>query len=159
MGGQSGRPSTYSRSTALFSISPDAGEEEIIHEYFHHIDWTLARPPAQTVSTDFTNPVGWELHLEVNRLGQLGAEGRNALREQIKGNVFLEDLFGSLTFNKVGRGHLIHYFVQNPGSQQREAFADLGTLYAKGYWSRVKAVAPDLAKAFEEWLDLVLTKE
>ena len=76
-----------------------------------------------------------QLHLEIVRLGSLGDAGRQALTERIAGNVFLEDLFGSLTFNKVGRGHLT------------------------GQWSRVNAVAPELAKAFEKWLDSVLSKE
>ena len=150
--GPLGHTSSYDSKTKTLSLAPDADAAEILHEYFHHIDYSLATHGAPTVSIDEHSLIGKQIRREIARFGNMG-EALQEIERRTAGDLNLEDLFGALTFNKIGGGHPTEYFIENWGSQYREIFANLGSLFSSGNrWSRVKAVAPELAAAFETWI-------
>ena len=145
--------SNYNAAGRRIAVASAATPDELIHEYFHHIDYGLAKIPFKTVSVDQRTIIGLEFHLEIERLGKLGEDGKATLEGRIGGNRWLDDLFSALTFNRIGQGHSLQYWIADSDRRFREAFSDLGTLYSTGEWSRVKSTLPDLAEAFEQWLN------
>lgn len=157
--GPAGRPSRYDARKREFRIAPDADVAEILHEYFHHIDHSLTRLPFQTVSTDRGTILGEAISNEIERFGTLGETGRKSLAARIRGDLNLEDMPGAISLNEVGRGHAREYWAFHTGSRYREVFANLGSMFSTGRRGRVKSVLPELAAAFEAWLDAAIAKE
>lgn len=145
--------SNYQVAEGLLAVSKTGTPAELVHEYFHHIDYGLAEKPHLSVSIDPRNFIGQEIHHQIALLGDLGEPGREQIRPRIdKGNIYLRDLFAALTQNKLGEGHSDDYWREDYGRRFRETFANLGAMYGSAEWSRVKNLIPDLADAFELWL-------
>ena len=67
----------------------------------------------------------------------------------------LQDLFGSLTLNKIGAGHSVSY-LKRRGRYQAEVFANLFNLYSRSdrkAWEYVRSELPDLANDFIKILE------
>jgi Ni,Fe-hydrogenase III component G len=157
--GIKGKTSGYDVKGSEMRISPEANAAEILHEYFHHVDYSLAREPYLTVSTDGRTTIGEAIERAIQSFGKLGEDGRKALAKRIAGDLNLEDLMEAISLGEIGRGHGREYYVFNTGSRYREVFANLGALYSTGArWGRLKSVAPELAAAFEKWLDETASK-
>ena len=83
-----------------------------------------------------------------------GRERRKLLNETIdaSGDLYLADLFGALTLNKVGYGHTNSYYKRR-GARGTEAMANLLCLYSrkdqKG-WQFAKQELPELCADFEQ---------
>lgn len=130
------RPSEYAARARQLGIAPDADAAEIIHEYFHHIDF-------QTVSVDRSAAIGQAIHDEIQRFGILGESGRKALVLKIHGDINLEDMFDAISLSEIGRGHGRDYWIENTGSRYREVFANLGSMFHPGDGDESKAFCPN----------------
>jgi len=70
-------------------------------------------------------------------------------------SLYAQDLYGSLTLNRIPGGHLPNYYFGDLDRVFREAFADLVTVFASPEWEDLKVLSPALTTAFEKWLSEV----
>ncbi len=144
-------------------LDPQRGDA-IRHEYLHHVDYSLAQPGQMTVSNDPESLVGAAFNRARNEFVSLLHDSKRSARTfrstlGAVSDLAWRDLYGSLSLNKVASGHTDGYFIADFGRVNREAFANLGAIYARrsddDLWSLVKLTTPDLAQAWLEWLDSV----
>ena len=75
--------------------------------------------------------------------------------------LYIQDLYGAITKNKIGAGHSdAYYSTRGFGSgQHHETFANLTCIYTHEnpiFWKHVKSEFPELAKYFEDLIDEVV---
>lgn len=71
----------------------------------------------------------------------------------------IQDLFGSLTKNKMGYGHRNSYLAK-PTMASHEVFANLTCIYSNKnpiYWDWLKGTLPELTTYYEELIDIIIT--
>ena len=153
-----GETAGYLHEEVVLEMRANTARDIITHELGHHVDWQLGMNTG-TVSADASSIIGKGIVRQIDYFSRVvtNEELRIGFRTQVRasGNLFLEDLFGALTLNKVGGGHADSYWTGPHGAKHRvrEVFANLFTLYSTGNWSRVKRLLPEIAEAFELWIE------
>lgn len=127
------------------------------HEMGHHIDARVRQiDPSYagkiTESTTFKNAVKADhdaLRGDVARRQRISEEINN------RNDIWVTDIFGSLTWNwrgRIGGGHSYSYYLRTPEYRESEIFANLFAIFSrtdKTAWNYLVQEMPETTKAFE----------
>jgi hypothetical protein len=158
--------SYYSPSNKYISITENrikSGRRNTFwHEYGHHVDFYGSgniRKPNQISYTPKSSG-GLMDSIQETRDSYLQKSQKNAARLKAidadlvtMNDPYIDDLFGSLTFNKIGGGHTKSYLKKNKGANANtEVFANLFEVYSRQErtgWHYLESKIPALTHDFE----------
>jgi len=137
------------------------------HEYGHYVDfWAQSDGKKIGRALSYTPDLNGGL-LDTIVAARKSLEARTAAAKERRSRMIdevirmrdtnLADLFGALTYNKIGWGHSVEY-LSRPGFAETEIFADLFDIYGRGdrtAWDYVTRELPDLAHRFVEILEQI----
>ncbi len=151
-------------SSRYFRAGQESRRNDVLcHEYGHWLDFhgkNNGQPRVDfllSLSPNDKGGLGDSMKTAMKSLEARNTAGRDrrmALNREIdqRGDVYLADLFGALTLNKVGYGHSNAYYKRK-GTRNTEAMANLVCLYSRKDqrgWEFAKAELPDLCGDFEK---------